>query len=80
MPDPVLDPSTPCCLDFSKIATKAGQCALATKLLTPGGTGGTAAPASGTWSSSLNAANGGTGGGGGSSWSEPDPIILEAWI
>jgi hypothetical protein len=80
MPDPVLDASTPCCLDSSRWPkTLKDQCAFASKILA-GATGGMGSPATGTFSNSLNATNGTEGGGGGSSWSLPDEPIAESWL
>lgn len=79
MPDPVLDPSTPCCTDVSKLLKQLAGCPVGPKS-GPGGTGGMSAPATGTFSNTLNATNGGSGGASGSSWSLPDEPVTESWL
>lgn len=78
MPDPVLDPSAPCCRDLSRVRIKLGGCSV-TANLSPGATGGLPKPATGTWANSLNATGGGAGGGSGSSWSSSDATPSESW-
>ena len=78
MPDPVLDPSTPCCKDFSRLQKKPAICAVSPKLGS-GATGGLSNAATGTWTNTLNATGGGAGGGTGTAWYQPDPAIAEGW-
>lgn len=78
MPDPVLDPSTPCCRDFSRLQQKPRRCATG-PTLAPGGTGGLTPPATGTWTNTLNATGGGSGGGTGASWIIAPPASGESW-
>lgn len=74
----VLDQSTPCCRDYSRLQKRLGGCATGPKL-TPGGTGGLTPPATGTWTNTLNATSGGAGGGSGASWILPDPTAGESF-
>lgn len=78
MADPVLDASTPCCSDFSRLKVVLPKCSTGSALA-PGATGGLAKPATGTWSYTLNATGGGSGGGSGFSWTSSDPVTSEGW-
>lgn len=75
---PVLDPSDPCCADFSTLAQVIFGCDTGPRS-GAGSTGPLQPPASGTWTNTLNAAGGGSGGGTGASWVGADPAIAESW-
>lgn len=75
---PVLDPSDPCCVDFSTLLQGILGCDTGPRS-GAGSTGPMEPPAPGTWTNGLNATGGGSGGGAGASWIIAPPEIPEAW-
>lgn len=76
--EPVLDGSDPCCEDLSTLGGESFGCASG-PVIGAGNYGAMDAPATGTWSNTLNATSG-AGGASGSSWSTPDPDVSEDWL
>ena len=74
---PILDPSDPCCTDFSTFPKGLSGCDTGPRS-GAGSSGPLEPPAAGTWTNTLNATSG-TGGASGTAWYRPDPVIDESW-